>query len=221
MRVVIQRVSRASVQVEETVVGAINQGLCILVGVEDADTIDDADWLAAKVAKLRSFNDDEGKMNADLADVEGRLLVISQFTLHAKTKKGTRPSFIRAAHPEHAEKLYQHFVAACASADERRWWQLLSAQASSCRRVASTVGSSCESPPVAAASPSAAVARSPRAVCGTKSGGACGRGGRAAFSEASLSQSGSSSSVERTPNCPTCSRSVGSSCPTFTSAGFI
>lgn len=116
MRVVIQRVSRASVQVEETVVGAINQGLCILVGVEDADTIDDADWLAAKVAKLRIFNDDEGKMNADLADVEGRLLIVSQFTLHAKTKKGKRPSFIRAAHPEHAEKLYQHFVAACSSA---------------------------------------------------------------------------------------------------------
>ena len=110
MRVVIQRVSRASVRVDETLVGAINQGLCILVGVEDADTTDDADWLAAKVAKLRIFNDAEGKMNADLADVEGQLLVISQFTLHAKTKKGTRPSFIRAAHPEHAEKLYQHFV---------------------------------------------------------------------------------------------------------------
>ena len=116
MRVVIQRVSKASVRVGDSVVGSINQGLCILVGMEDADTPDDADWLAAKIAKLRIFNDSEGKMNADLADVDGRLLVISQFTLHAKTKKGTRPSFIRAAHPEHAEQLYQHFVAACASA---------------------------------------------------------------------------------------------------------
>ena len=116
MRVVIQRVSKASVRVGDSVVGSINQGLCILVGMEDADTHDDADWLAAKIAKLRIFNDSEGKMNADLADVDGRLLVISQFTLHAKTKKGTRPSFIRAAHPEHAEQLYQHFVAACASA---------------------------------------------------------------------------------------------------------
>ena len=116
MRVVIQRVSKASVRVGDSVVGSVNQGLCILVGLEDADTHDDADWLAAKIAKLRIFNDAEGKMNADLADVDGRLLVISQFTLHAKTKKGTRPSFIRAAHPEHAEQLYQHFVAACASA---------------------------------------------------------------------------------------------------------
>ena len=115
MRVVIQRVSRASVRVDDNVVCAIHQGLCILVGVEDADTFDDADWLAAKVAKLRIFNDDEGKMNADLADVAGRLLIVSQFTLHAKTKKGTRPSFIRAAHPEHAELLYKHFVEACAS----------------------------------------------------------------------------------------------------------
>lgn len=115
MRVVIQRVSRASVRVDDNVVGAIHQGLCILVGVEDADTTDDADWLAAKVAKLRIFNDDEGKMNADLADVAGRLLIVSQFTLHAKTKKGTRPSFIRAAHPEHAELLYKHFIEACAS----------------------------------------------------------------------------------------------------------
>ena len=115
MRVVIQRVSRASVRVDDNVVGAIHHGLCILVGVEDADTTDDADWLAAKVAKLRIFNDDEGKMNADLADVAGRLLIVSQFTLHAKTKKGTRPSFIRAAHPEHAELLYKHFIEACAS----------------------------------------------------------------------------------------------------------
>ena len=116
MRVVIQRVSRAAVRVDDKVAGSINQGLCVLLGVEDADTPEDADWLAAKIAKLRIFNDVEGKMNADLDAVKVRLLVISQFTLHAKTKKGTRPSFIRAAHPEHAEKLYQHFVMACASA---------------------------------------------------------------------------------------------------------
>ena len=116
MRVVIQRVSRAEVRIDETVVGAINQGFCVLVGMEDADTEEDADWLAAKIAKLRIFNDAEGKMNADLADVEGQLLVVSQFTLHAKTKKGTRPSFIRAAKPEHAVPLVPALRPACAAA---------------------------------------------------------------------------------------------------------
>ena len=116
MRVVIQRVSRASVRVDSAVVGAINKGLCILVGVEDADTTDDADWLATKVAKLRIFSDAEGKMNADLADVEGRLLVISQFTLHALTKKGNRPSYIDAAKPETALPLYKSFVEQCEKA---------------------------------------------------------------------------------------------------------
>ncbi len=89
MRVVIQRVSRAEVRIAGDVVGQIQRGFCVLVGIEDADNAEDADWLAAKIAKLRVFNDAEGKMNADLAEVDGRLLVVSQFTLHAKTKKST------------------------------------------------------------------------------------------------------------------------------------
>ena len=113
MRVVIQRVSRAEVRIAGEVVGHIQKGFCVLVGIEEADTSEDADWLAAKIAKLRVFNDADGKMNADLADVEGRLLVVSQFTLHAKTKKGTRPSFIHAAHPDVAIPLYEHFVQSC------------------------------------------------------------------------------------------------------------
>ena len=113
MRVVIQRVSRAEVRIDGAVSGAIDAGFCVLVGIENEDSQEDADWLAAKIAKLRVFNDGEGKMNADLADVGGRVLVVSQFTLHAKTKKGTRPSFIRAARPEHAVPLYEYFVQAC------------------------------------------------------------------------------------------------------------
>ncbi|MDG1674574.1 MAG: D-aminoacyl-tRNA deacylase [Flavobacteriales bacterium] len=113
MRVVIQRVSRAEVRIDGAVSGAIDAGFCVLVGIEDEDSQEDADWLAAKIAKLRVFNDGEGKMNADLADVGGRVLVVSQFTLHAKTKKVTRPSFIRAARPEHAVPLYEYFVQAC------------------------------------------------------------------------------------------------------------
>lgn len=113
MRVVIQRVSRAEVRIDGAVSGAIETGFCVLVGIEDEDSQEDADWLAAKIAKLRVFNDADGKMNADLAEVGGRVLVVSQFTLHAKTKKGTRPSFIRAARPEHAVPLYEYFVQAC------------------------------------------------------------------------------------------------------------
>jgi D-tyrosyl-tRNA(Tyr) deacylase len=114
MRVVIQRVSRAEVRIAGEPVGTIGTGFCVLVGIEDADTRADATWLAAKIAKLRVFNDADGKMNADLSEVGGRLLVVSQFTLHAKTKKGTRPSFIRAAKPERAVPLYEFFVQECA-----------------------------------------------------------------------------------------------------------
>lgn len=113
MRLVIQRVSRAEVRIAGEVVGRIDRGLVVLVGIEAQDTMEDGDWLAAKLAKLRIFNDAEGKMNADLAEVNGRLLVVSQFTLHAKTKKGNRPSYIRAAHPDHAIPLYEAFVRAC------------------------------------------------------------------------------------------------------------
>lgn len=116
MRAVIQRVSRAEVRISGQRKGQINRGLVVLVGIEAADTEDDAAWLANKLVQLRIFSDDEGKMNADIQDVNGDLLVVSQFTLHAKTKKGTRPSFIRAANPEHATPLYQHFVKACETA---------------------------------------------------------------------------------------------------------
>lgn len=110
MRAVIQRVSQASVTVDQRIVGQIDAGLLILLGVEDADTDEDIDWLCTKLAKLRIFSDAEGKMNASIAEVNGRALVISQFTLHAATKKGNRPSFIRAARPEVAIPLYEKFL---------------------------------------------------------------------------------------------------------------
>ena len=111
MRAVIQRVSEAKVEIDGKVHGEIGIGFVVLLGVEDADTSEDVDWLLRKILALRIFSDEEGKMNADINDVEGKLLVISQFTLHAKTKKGNRPSFIRAASPAHADKLYEEFLA--------------------------------------------------------------------------------------------------------------
>ena len=116
MRLLIQRVARASVRVEDQVVGAIDQGLLLLVGVEQGDNEGDATWLAEKVSKLRIFSDSDGKMNASVLDVQGELLVVSQFTLHASYKKGTRPSFVKAAHPDHAIPMYEAFVAACETA---------------------------------------------------------------------------------------------------------
>ena len=116
MRLLIQRVARASVRVEDQVVGAIGQGLLLLVGVEQGDNEGDATWLAGKVSKLRIFSDADGKMNASVLDVQGELLVVSQFTLHASYKKGTRPSFVKAAHPDHAIPMYEAFVAACETA---------------------------------------------------------------------------------------------------------
>ena len=116
MRLLIQRVARASVRVEEQVVSAIGQGLLLLVGVEQGDNEGDATWLAEKVSKLRIFSDSDGKMNASVLDVQGELLVVSQFTLHASYKKGTRPSFVKAAHPDHAIPMYEAFVAACETA---------------------------------------------------------------------------------------------------------
>ena len=116
MRLLIQRVARASVRVEDQVVGAIGQGLLLLVGVEEGDNEGDATWLAEKVSKLRIFSDSDGKMNASVLDVQGELLVVSQFTLHASYKKGTRPSFVKAAHPDHAIPMYETFVAACETA---------------------------------------------------------------------------------------------------------
>jgi len=109
MRAVIQRVSEASVRIDQEVRGAIDHGLVILLGVEAEDGMEDVEWLANKIAGLRIFSDAEGKMNRSLVDVEGRALIISQFTLHASTKKGNRPSFIKAAPPAISKPLYQSF----------------------------------------------------------------------------------------------------------------
>ena len=112
MRLVIQRVSEASVTIEKTVVGRIGPGLMILCGIEQEDTAEDVAWLVAKVTQMRIFSDAEGKMNLSVKDISGGLLVVSQFTLHASTKKGNRPSFIRAARPEQAIPLYEQFMTA-------------------------------------------------------------------------------------------------------------
>lgn len=109
MRAVVQRVSSASVVVDGKTTGSIDLGFLILLGVEQADTDEDVTWLANKILALRVFGDEEGKMNKDIADVEGNVLVVSQFTLHAKYKKGNRPSFIRAAEPSYADRLYIQF----------------------------------------------------------------------------------------------------------------
>ncbi len=110
MRVLIQRVSEASVTINETVHGAIDQGLLLLVGIEHDDNQQDIEWLVKKIAQMRIFSDDEGKMNLSVQDIKGSALVISQFTLHASTKKGNRPSYIKAARPEVAILLYEQFV---------------------------------------------------------------------------------------------------------------
>ena len=110
MRVVIQRVSRASVTVEGQITGQIDQGLLVLLGIETTDTREDADWLAGKIAKMRIFGDQDGHMNLSVTDVNGKILVVSQFTLHAQTKKGNRPSFIKSARPEQAIPLYKYFI---------------------------------------------------------------------------------------------------------------
>ena len=110
MRAVVQRVSRAEVRVEGEVIGSCAAGVMVLLGVHAEDAEADADWLARKVAEMRIFSDEDGKMNRALTDFGGEALVVSQFTLHAKTKKGARPSFIHAARPETAIPLYERFV---------------------------------------------------------------------------------------------------------------
>jgi D-tyrosyl-tRNA(Tyr) deacylase len=112
MRAVIQRVLEASVTIDAETVSRIGPGLLVLLGVEGADDPEDVDWLAGKLAKMRIFSDEEGKMNLSVAESGGEVLVVSQFTLHASTKKGNRPSFIRAAAPGHSEPLYEAFCAA-------------------------------------------------------------------------------------------------------------
>ena len=109
MRIVLQRVSEASVSIEGTINGAIHSGLLVLLGIEEADTLEDIDWLCNKILKMRIFNDENGVMNLSLQDIGGEILVISQFTLHASTKKGNRPGYIKAAKPEIAIPLYEEF----------------------------------------------------------------------------------------------------------------
>ena len=109
MRAVIQRVSEASVVFEDEKVANIQQGLLVLLGIETEDSKEDADWLANKISALRIFSDSEGKMNNSILDVDGDVIVVSQFTLHAKTKKGNRPSYIKSARPEQAIPLYDQF----------------------------------------------------------------------------------------------------------------
>ncbi|RYD92280.1 MAG: D-tyrosyl-tRNA(Tyr) deacylase [Sphingobacteriales bacterium] len=110
MRAVLQRVSQASVIIEGQQVADVQAGLLILVGIEDADTQEDIEWLSAKIVKLRIFGDAEGQMNLSIQDIAGDIIVVSQFTLHALTKKGNRPSYIKAARPEVAIPLYEAFV---------------------------------------------------------------------------------------------------------------
>ncbi len=112
MKVVVQRVREASVSISGSVFSTIGAGLLVLVGIEEADDQEDIGWLAAKTVQLRIFNDEAGVMNRSVKDIAGEVLVISQFTLHASTKKGNRPSYIKAARPEVAIPLYQAFVAA-------------------------------------------------------------------------------------------------------------
>ncbi|MGB2554000.1 MAG: D-aminoacyl-tRNA deacylase [Flavobacteriaceae bacterium] len=110
MRVVIQRVKNASVRVDEQVVGAIDHGLLLLLGITQEDSTEDIEWLCRKIVQMRIFGDENDMMNKSLLDIDGEVLVISQFTLHASTKKGNRPSFIAAARPEQAIPLYEQFI---------------------------------------------------------------------------------------------------------------
>jgi len=113
MRAVIQRVKYASVAINAETTARINTGLLVLLGVEEADNQEDIDWLVRKITNMRIFQDQDDKMNLSLLDVQGSLLVVSQFTLHASTKKGNRPSFVKAAHPDTAIPLYEEFIAKC------------------------------------------------------------------------------------------------------------
>ena len=110
MRAVIQRVSEASVTVDNNITGSIKDGLLVLLGIEDADTTEDIEWLSGKIVNLRIFNDENGVMNISHKDINGDILLVSQFTLHASTKKGNRPSYIRASKPDVAIPLYEQMI---------------------------------------------------------------------------------------------------------------
>jgi D-tyrosyl-tRNA(Tyr) deacylase len=109
MRIVVQRVSKSSVEIDNKIHSQIDKGLLVLVGVEDEDDRTDVDWLCGKVLNLRVFDDENGVMNKSVVDIDGELLLVSQFTLHASTRKGNRPSYIKAARPEYAIPLYSMF----------------------------------------------------------------------------------------------------------------
>jgi len=110
MRAVIQRVSKASVTVKEKITGEIKNGLVVLLGIEDADNDEDAEWLSSKIVNLRIFDDANGVMNISVKDIDGDVLLVSQFTLHASTKKGNRPSYIRASKPDFAIPMYEKMI---------------------------------------------------------------------------------------------------------------
>ncbi|MFD0932971.1 D-aminoacyl-tRNA deacylase [Psychroflexus salinarum] len=110
MRIILQRVKEASVEIDNQIAGSINQGFLIYLGVEGEDQQKDIDWLVKKVSNLRIFSDEDEKMNLNIKDVEGEILIVSQFTLYASTKKGNRPSFTKAAKPDLAKELYQSFI---------------------------------------------------------------------------------------------------------------
>ncbi|WP_456313628.1 D-aminoacyl-tRNA deacylase [Pseudomonas shirazensis] len=110
MKIVLQRVSHASVTVDSKIVADIQKGLLVLVGIEDADTQEDIDWLVGKIIKMRIFGDENDVMNCSVQDIDGDIIVVSQFTLHASTKKGNRPSYIKASKPEFAIPMYENFV---------------------------------------------------------------------------------------------------------------
>lgn len=110
MKIVLQRVSQASVTVDSKIVADIQKGLLVLVGIEDLDTQEDIDWLVGKIIKMRIFGDENDVMNCSVQDVGGDIIVVSQFTLHASTKKGNRPSYIKASKPEFAIPMYENFV---------------------------------------------------------------------------------------------------------------
>ena len=119
MKVVIQRVSQASVTINSKLICSINTGLLILLGIEQEDDVGDVSWLTKKISNLRIFSDLNGKMNLSIKELDAQIIVVSQFTLHAKTKKGNRPSYINAAKPKHAIPLYENFLDSLASYSEK------------------------------------------------------------------------------------------------------
>ncbi len=119
MKVVIQRVSQASVTINSKLICSINTGLLILLGIEQEDDVGDVSWLTKKISNLRIFSDLNGKMNLSIKELDAQIIVVSQFTLHAKTKKGNRPSYINAANPQHAILLYENFLDSLSSDSEK------------------------------------------------------------------------------------------------------